>query len=1024
MKRIYSLTMSIVLVFLIFIFLSPIKASAIMGDKTEIPVNLEVSGAEALCQTDDGIVWIAQYSGLVRYDSKDFKNYKSFEYKDQEHSVLNVRFLAKKHNTLFIATSNEILILENEVFSMVDYDFSEIQDLVFDSLNDLLYISTKKGALTYNVSTKEIKKITITNDSSISDIALDTKNNSFYYQNELGIYDEDGNEILMYPKVTDLYSFGNILYIAEDTGIIHRYNMDEKEFLDNITVADQINKLLYSSDGNLLYVAGDKKGLYIVDLSNDIPSISLVNGLENNSQLIDLMVDYEGNIWIASHYIGASGVSIITKNAILELLYDDPIWQSLNTPPAFDRNVYAVEKYGDILYIISSSYIYLYDTITKKILPDNILMNTINNYANTKTEEGRLNGNENFTFSFAPKDIEKFNDKLYFAVAGIGIVEYDIENEIVNIFDIEYIKNHLGSLVGKDANADLASTARSLRAFDNYLAIGYSKGVIKFDGNTFSIMHIGSNVLYINKTNDGKLMFDRTRGLYVIDDEFTEAPEIPTEKNVTGNRLKFLVDGNYIYYNLNSRLFRLENVNGNYISKEITIPYIKGSIVELSKIKYKKANNEIAYKYVIGSQTQVYITDSLSGDILTDYEFYDNTNGLQSIIANTSGYYDEENELYYFQSTNGVFVYNFNVKQEATIPVKMAVSSIKLDEKEFYGNSINVDKNVYRVSFDLSILGFRPNKGYTIYYKLDGVDQDYHEADGNNRSIYYTNLSGGNYKFHVYAKDEYGQLSNEVTIDLVKDKKVNEQIWFWIIITILSLGLIIFVSFLIIHIKTKQSLKKQLEYKNITVESIQAIARTIDAKDEYTNGHSIRVGYYSKLIAENMGLKHDEVDNIYYIALLHDIGKIAIPDNILNKPGRLTDEEFKSMKSHTTRGAKILNGISTIPQIIEGARYHHERYDGTGYPDGLKGEDIPLVSRIICCADCFDAMASKRVYKEPYSIEKIISEFKRYSGTQFDPKIAEVVVDMMEKGILKPYTAENTYLGDDGKTHRIVNNKE
>ncbi len=1023
MKKVYSLALSIVLVFLIVLFCNPIKANAIMGDKTEIPVNLEVSGAEALCQTDDGFVWIAQYSGLVRYDSKDFKNFKSFEYKDQEHSVLNVRFLAKKHNTLFVATSNEILILENEVFTMVDYDFSEIQDLVFDELNDLLYISTKKGALTYNVSTKEIKKITITNDSSISDIALDTKNNSFYYQNELGIYDADGNEILDYPKVTDLYSFGNILYIAEDTGIIHRYNMDKKEFLDDITVADQINKLLYSSD-NLLYVAGDKKGLFIVDLSNDIPSISLVNGLENNSQLIDLMIDYEGNIWIASHYIGASGVSIITKNAILELLYDDPIWQSLNTPPAFDRNVYAVEKYDDILYIVSSSHIYLYDTITKKILPDNILMNTINNYANAKTEEGRLAGNENFTFSYQPKDIEKFNDKLYFAVAGIGIVEYDIANEKVNIFDIEYIKNHLGSLVGKDANADLASTARSLRAFDDYLAIGYSKGVIKFDGNTFSIMHIGSNVLYINKTNDGKLMFDRTRGLYVIDDEFTTATEIPTEKNVTGNRLKFLVDGDYIYYNLNSRLFRLENVDGNYISKEITIPYIKGSIVELSKIKYKKSSNEVGYKYVIGSQTQVYITDSLSGDILTDYEFYDNTNGLQSIIANTSGYYDEENELYYFQSTNGVFVYNFNVKQEATIPVKMAVSSIKLDEKEFSGNSINVDKNVYRVSFDLSILGFRPNKGYTIYYKLDGIDQEYHETDGNNRSIYYTNLAGGNYKFHVYAKDEYGQLSNEVTIDLVKDKKVHEEIWFWVIVAILSLGLIIFVSFLIIHIKTKQSLKKQLEYKNITVESIQAIARTIDAKDEYTNGHSIRVGYYSKLIAENLGLKPDEVDNIYYIALLHDIGKIAIPDNILNKPGKLTDDEFKAMKSHTTRGAKILNGISTIPQIIEGARSHHERYDGTGYPEGLKGENIPLVARIICCADCFDAMASKRVYKEPYSIEKIISEFKRCSGTQFDPKIAEVVVDMMEKGILKPYTAENTYLGDDGKTHRIVKTLE
>ena len=248
---------------------------------------------------------------------------------------------------------------------------------------------------------------------------------------------------------------------------------------------------------------------------------------------------------------------------------------------------------------------------------------------------------------------------------------------------------------------------------------------------------------------------------------------------------------------------------------------------------------------------------------------------------------------------------------------------------------------------------------------------------------------------------------------------MHEEVWFWVIVALLSLGLIALILFIIIHSKTKQSLKKQLEYKNITVESIQAIARTIDAKDEYTNGHSIRVGYYSKLIAENLGLKPDEVDNIYYIALLHDIGKIAIPDNILNKPGRLTDDEFESMKSHTTKGAKILNGISTIPQIIDGAKSHHERYDGTGYPEGLKGEEIPLVARIICCADCIDAMASKRVYKEPYSVEKIISEFRRCSGTQFDPKIASLVIDMMEKGILKPYSADNTYLGDDGRTHRM-----
>ncbi|MBR4496177.1 MAG: HD domain-containing protein [Acholeplasmatales bacterium] len=1018
MKKTFYFLISIIIVFIVMFFICPTDSYAIMGDKTEIPVNLEVSGAEALCQTDDGYVWIAQYSGLVRYDSKSFKNYKSFTYNNEEHIILNVRALANKHNTLYIATSSEVLILENEQFQIIDYDFGTVRDIIFDDLNDLLYISSSTGAYIFNVITNNVELIEDTKNQDILDIAVDKKRNNFYYQNELGIIDKNGNEILLYPKVLDLYSYGDILYIGEDTGVIKRYDMKENEFLDDITVSDQINKLLYSDETKILYVACEKKGLFYVDLQNEEPVISLVNGLENNSQLIDLMIDYEGNIWIASHYIGASGVSIITQNAILELLYDDPIWQSLNNPPAFDRNVYAVERYDDILYIISSSYIYLYDVNTKKILPDNILMDTINDYANTKTLEGRANGDENYTFTYAPKDVEKFNGKIYFAVYNIGIVEYDPINDLVNIFDKDYMESHKGSLIG-NPNLELINTPRALRAFDNYLAIGYSKGLIKYENDKFNVMNIGSNVLFINKSKDGKLIFDRTRGLFVVDDAFTTATEIPTEKNVTGNRLKFLVDGDYIYYNLNSRLYRLEEKNGVYTSKEITVPYIKGSIVELSKIQYKKKNGDIEYKYVIGSQTQIYIADTLDGDILTDYEFYDSTNGLQPIIANTSGYYDEEEQLYFFQSTNGIFVYDFNEKREINIPIKMTVSEINLDDNTYYGNSISVNKNVYRVAFDLSILGFKPNKGYKIYYKLDGVDVDYHETDGENRSIYYTNLAGGTYKFHVYAVDEYGQSSNEVTIDLVKEKKMHEEVWFWVIVALLSLGLIALILFIIIHSKTKQSLKKQLEYKNITLESIQAIARTIDAKDEYTNGHSIRVGYYSKLIAENLGLKPDEVDNIYYIALLHDIGKIAIPDNILNKPGRLTDDEFKSMKSHTTKGAKILNGISTIPQIIDGAKSHHERYDGTGYPEGLKGEEIPLVARIICCADCIDAMASKRVYKEPYSVEKIISEFRRCSGTQFDPKIASLVIDMMEKGILKPYSADNTYLGDDGRTHRM-----
>ena len=191
------------------------------------------------------------------------------------------------------------------------------------------------------------------------------------------------------------------------------------------------------------------------------------------------------------------------------------------------------------------------------------------------------------------------------------------------------------------------------------------------------------------------------------------------------------------------------------------------------------------------------------------------------------------------------------------------------------------------------------------------------------------------------------------------------------------------------------------------MESIEAIARTIDVKDAYTNGHSRRVGYYSREIAKAMGLSEKEVENIFYTALLHDIGKIGIPIKIINKPSRLDDEEFTIMKTHTTKGGKILKDISTIPGIVEGAMYHHEKYNGTGYPTGLKGEDIPLNARIICCADCFDAMATRRSYKDPCSKEYIINEFERCKGTQFDPEIADVIIKLIKEDKFKTILEED-----------------
>ena len=1009
--------MSFALIVLAFITTSSTTDSSksFMSDKTEISVNLEISGVEALCQTEDGYVWIAQYSGLTRYDSKEFTTYKSFTENGVEYSIINVRTLACKGNTVYIGTSENLYIYEDYHFSHVDIDTGTIVDIALDETNDLLYISSSNnGATIYDIKNNTASKVPNCETGLVNDIALDVKRNNYYYQLETGVYDKTGKEIVLNPTILDIYSYDDILYIGSLDGIIRRYNMDTETFLDDIVVSDQVNKLLYSPNDNTLFVACDQNGVYCVNLAGDEPVISLASDLENGSKLVDLMIDYEGNLWLASHYIGASGVSIITKNALLDLLYDDEIWNSLDEPPSLARNVNAIERYGDILYIVSAMRIHLYDLNENKILSNNPLMDAIEAYAAEKSIP-----------AYTPRDVEVFNNKIYFAVTSIGLVEYDPATGNIVIYDPDYIAGHIAKSVN-DPNIATTNSVRSLRSFDDYLAVGSKYAIMKFDGTNFSVIGVESNVLFINKSKDGKLLYNRTSGLYEVDDDFSTITRLPTTEEASGNILKFLVDGDYIHYTMNSRLFRLEKVDGNYISKEITIPYVKGSLVELSKIEYLNKDSILSYKYVVASQTQIYISDSLDVDSFDNYEFYDSTNGLQPIIANTSGFYNEDEQKYYFPTASGIFVYDFNETRDTSIPVKIGVSSVELDGKEFHGNSINIAKDAYRVTINLSIFGFRPNKGYTVYYKMEGIDNDYQVHDGDERSINYTNIPGGTYRFYGYAIDEYGQVSNQFDILLVKEKRVYEEIWFWIVTAILSLSLIVFIVFTIIRIKTKQALRKQLEYKNITVESIQAIARTIDAKDEYTNGHSTRVGYYSKLIAQSLGMNEDEVDNIYYIALLHDIGKIAIPDKILNKPGRLTDEEFDVMKSHTTRGAKILRGISTIPHIVEGAKSHHEKYDGTGYPEGLKGEQIPYVARIICCADCFDAMASKRVYKEPFSLDTIISEFHRCAGKQFDPEIAEVVVEMMKNGKLKPYSVESTYLGEDGKTHRVskINREE
>lgn len=195
-------------------------------------------------------------------------------------------------------------------------------------------------------------------------------------------------------------------------------------------------------------------------------------------------------------------------------------------------------------------------------------------------------------------------------------------------------------------------------------------------------------------------------------------------------------------------------------------------------------------------------------------------------------------------------------------------------------------------------------------------------------------------------------------------------------------------------------------------QTAEALASAIDAKDPYTHGHSTRVAMYSTQIAREAGKSEEECENVYYAALLHDVGKIGVPSAVINKPGRLTDEEFDQIKHHPVLGNQILSSIQQSPSLSIGAHYHHERYDGRGYPEGLKGEDIPDIARIIGVADSYDAMTSKRSYRDPIPRQAVREEFVKGIGTQFDPQYAKIMIHLIDQDM--EYSMRERETGGEG----------
>lgn len=310
-------------------------------------------------------------------------------------------------------------------------------------------------------------------------------------------------------------------------------------------------------------------------------------------------------------------------------------------------------------------------------------------------------------------------------------------------------------------------------------------------------------------------------------------------------------------------------------------------------------------------------------------------------------------------------------------------------------NKIVLQPSAKRLVINYTGISFISSEQLIFRTKLSGFENEYTDWS-NIRVASYTNLKPGTYEFSVLAQNGDEVISPEAAKIIIEKKPyLWQRPWFVALIVIVILALISWAVFA----KIDRLNKEKERTEKLSLEVIRTLVGTIDAKDKYTNGHSNRVADYSKMLAAAIGLDKQMQTEIYYSALLHDIGKIGIPDTIINKPEQLTEEEYNIIKTHPEIGSQILSSISTMQNISVGARSHHEHFDGTGYPDSKKGEEISVIARIICVADAYDAMTSNRSYRHFMKQSDVKEEFIKHKGTQFDPEIADKMIEIIDNDV-------------------------
>ena len=946
--------------------------SAVLYDNTN---GLPTSEANAIAETEEGFIWIGSYSGLIRYDGNTFERIDSTtgvtsvvslcvdsknrlwigtndngvavmdkgEYKQYNHveglKSSTIRSIAEDNDgNIFIATTHGLGMVDNDLV-LHPVDEPQInEDYICElrkGVDGVIYGETMDG----DIFTIENQRLT-----------------GFYDSNRLGIegvytvLPDEQNPGYVYIGTQD-----SKVYYGRLSGGINQMSMYKVEPLTVIKSLEQI--------GDQLWICSDN-GIGILEDGN----LKILEKVPMDNSIDHMLVDYQGNLWFTS---SRQGVMKIVPNQFTDIFE----WYDLDS-----RVVNSTCVANGLLFIGSDNgLVVLGKNDAVESLPITKVITSRNTLKNTDDLVAFLNG-------VRIRSVIKDSDgHVWFSTySDRGLVEYYDKTIVCYTVDDGLPSDRIRTVYKcKDGSVLAVCSGGLARVKDGKVLEKYDSSSGLSNTELLTVVEAENGDIILGSDGDGIYIINENSIKNLGIEDGLESEVVMRVKKDKLRDIYWIITSNSIAY----------------MTRDYQITTIK---------KFPYSNNFDLYENSLGeiwvlSSNGIYVTtaEELIANEEISTVFYSRDNGLPCVTTANS-YSDVTNEgVLYISGTTGVAKVNIETPFEDVGELKMAVPYVDVDGKSYYPDEKGrfvIPATARRLTIYSFVYSYAlSNPRVTTY--LEGFD---HKKMTVNRTelepVAYTNLDGGTYHFKMQLQDSMGHGNNELSVTIIKKKAFYERVWFKALVAVLGFLLVAAFIFFVVKRKTKSLMKKQQEQKLFIREMIEAFAKTIDMKDKYTNGHSTRVAEYTAMLTRELGYDEETVENYYNIALLHDIGKISIPPEVLNKPGKLTDEEFKIIKSHSLQGYRALKDISIMPELAIGARAHHERPEGKGYPKGLKGDAVPRVAQIIGVADTFDAMYSDRPYRKRMNFDKAVSIIKEVSGTQLYSDVVDAFLRLVEKG--------------------------